>query len=261
VYPDCIEFAEARLHLAFFWYTQQPAQPALPFLNLYGISTMIRTLSAFALLLLLAAPNARADFESDLSTQSDAPQILRETRNQAVAGVAQAQLDLGVFFYQGKTVSQDVGEAAKWFRLAADQGLAQAQYNMGMMYATGQGVPVDPAIAVKWYRLAAAQHLAIAQLNLGVAYVSGLGVEKNPSIASKWLRLAANQGDELAQFNLAVMYANGQGVTQNLPVAYRWAKLAAAQGHQIANKLIVGLTQRMTPQEIDGVRQIPDAAK
>ena len=41
----------------------------------------------------------------------------------------------------GRGVSKDEAEAAKWFRKAADQGHAAAQYNSGYAYDNGQGVP------------------------------------------------------------------------------------------------------------------------
>jgi TPR repeat protein len=35
---------------------------------------------------------------------------------------------------QGLGVAQDYGDAAKWFRLAADQGNTVAQFNLANMY-------------------------------------------------------------------------------------------------------------------------------
>jgi len=56
---------------------------------------------------------------------------------------------------QGLGVTQDDVEAVKWFRKAARQGLAPAQYNLGISYFNGQGVVKDQAAAVMWYRKAA----------------------------------------------------------------------------------------------------------
>jgi TPR repeat protein len=60
-------------------------------------------------------------------------------------------------YYYGEGVSQDINEAAKWFRLAAEQGYAKAEYNLGLMYDKGEGVRQDTNEAFKWYRLAAEQ--------------------------------------------------------------------------------------------------------
>ena len=56
---------------------------------------------------------------------------------------------------EGLGVSQDWGEAVRWYRLAADQGRADAQYNLGVMYTRGESVPKDDAETVRWYRLTA----------------------------------------------------------------------------------------------------------
>ncbi len=52
-----------------------------------------------------------------------------------------------------KGVPQNEGEAAKWFRLAAEQGNATAQVALGLMYHEGRGVPQNDKETVKWYRL------------------------------------------------------------------------------------------------------------
>ena len=57
----------------------------------------------------------------------------------------------------GDGVLKDDGEAAKWFRLAADQGLAVAQASLGAKFAMGQGLPKDYVLAYMWLNLAAAQ--------------------------------------------------------------------------------------------------------
>jgi TPR repeat protein len=54
-------------------------------------------------------------------------------------------------------VPQDYGEAAKWYRKAADQNYALAQSSLGPMYQLGRGVPHDEILALMWYHLAAAQ--------------------------------------------------------------------------------------------------------
>lgn len=214
---------------------------------------MVKTGFSFFIFLALTLAHAIAwaDFEQDLSATGNINhlQALRELRARAVAGDADAQLNMGGVFFKGQEVGQDDAEAAKWFLLAAGQGHPQARFNLGMMYATGQGVAQDHAEAAKWYRLAADQGLALAQLNLGVAYVTGQGVLKNEIEAARWIRLAANQGEVQAQFNLAVMYTNGQGLKQNFTEAHRWARLAALQGHETAHALAQDLARRMAPEQ------------
>ena len=62
---------------------------------------------------------------------------------------------------------KDYGQAAIWYRRAADQGEAIAQVNLGEMYETGRGVTKDFAQAANWYRRAADKGDADAQYHLG----------------------------------------------------------------------------------------------
>lgn len=54
-------------------------------------------------------------------------------------------------------VPQNLGLAAKWYRMAAEQGYAAAQNHLGSMYLDGRGVPQDYAEAYFWLSLASAK--------------------------------------------------------------------------------------------------------
>ena len=62
----------------------------------------------------------------------------------------------------GKGVPADSGEAARWFRRAAERGLARAQYNLGYLYFRGYGVRQDAVRAFAWTSLAAERGYARA---------------------------------------------------------------------------------------------------
>ncbi len=49
-----------------------------------------------------------------------------------------AQNNLGWMYEEGKGVTQDYQEAAKWYHLAAEQGYAAAQGNIGYFYHMGK---------------------------------------------------------------------------------------------------------------------------
>ena len=117
-----------------------------------------------------------------------------------------------------------------WYRKAADQGLAQAQNNLGLCYYNGEGVPKDFKQAVYWWKKAADQGYAIAQFNLGNRYAYGEGVPNDFKQAVYWYRKAADQGLAEAQFNLGFCYENGVGVAKNLVEALKWYRKAADQG-------------------------------
>ena len=51
----------------------------------------------------------------------------------------------------------DYDRAVQEFRLLAEQGHAQAQVNLGIIYSQGRGVLKDSVQAYRWYTLAAGQ--------------------------------------------------------------------------------------------------------
>ena len=51
----------------------------------------------------------------------------------------------------------DYDRALREFRPLAEQGHAQAQVNLGILYSQGRGVPKDSVQAYAWYTLAAGQ--------------------------------------------------------------------------------------------------------
>ncbi len=81
----------------------------------------------------------------------------------AKAGHAEAQNSLGDLYYYGESVPKDYGEAAKWYRMAAEQGHDEAQYELGNMYYNGVGVPQNYILAHAWVNLASANGYSDAQ--------------------------------------------------------------------------------------------------
>ena len=65
---------------------------------------------------------------------------LLDLKLQAENDDADAQYNLGVMYEIGQGVTEDFGEALKWYRKAADQGDTSAQNNLTEMYDKGQGV-------------------------------------------------------------------------------------------------------------------------
>jgi hypothetical protein len=129
----------------------------------------------------------------------------REIRAKAIEGDPVYQYNLGVLYDTGDGVSQDYGEAVKWYRKAIEQGYSNAQNNLGVLYENGQGVPQDYVQAVELYRKAAENDNATAQNNLGLMYRHGKGVTQDYGEAARWFKKAAEQGHTKAQDNLIVI--------------------------------------------------------
>ena len=127
---------------------------------------------------------------------------------------------------------QNLTEAMRWYRLAADQGHAQAQVHVGNLYTDGEGVTQDHAEALRWFKKAAEQGDHEALNNIGWFYLSGWGVPQDYKQALEWFRKAADKGNEVAERNIAMMYLQGMGVTADKNEAIRWFKKAAAAGDE-----------------------------
>lgn len=125
------------------------------------------------------------------------------TRRMADAGVADAQVEIGLKFDKGLGVEADAAEALSWYRKAAEQGDARALNMLGVVYQAGRGVPQDYGEAVKWYRHSAEKGNANAQFNLGLMYEKGQGVAPDRAEAGKWFTKAAEQGHAAARKRLA----------------------------------------------------------
>ena len=115
-------------------------------------------------------------------------------RNLADDNYHNAQYSLGVAYFNGEGVAQDLKKAIDWFELAAIGGNVQAMFNMGSAYYQGNGTNQDYTKAVEWWQKAAALEQRSAQYNLGLAYYFGKGVEQDLSRAAESLRQAANNG-------------------------------------------------------------------
>ena len=170
--------------------------------------------------------------------------ILTQTRpeinsslQQILGGDAEAQYNRGYTYYTGEGVPQNIQEAFKLFRLAANQGNTDAQRMLGEMYYRGEGMPLNFGEAIKWFRLAADQGDAKAQAWLGHMYYRGRGIPEDMregdrlyQLAYDSLRIASEQGDADAQGLLGYMYFNGEGIPENGEEGARLYRLAADQG-------------------------------
>lgn len=117
-------------------------------------------------------------------------------------------------------------------RERAEQGDAEAQYSLAVMHDMGIGAPKNYSESGKWYARAAAQGIAEAQFQLAVRYYEHSKQSKeNYTKAFSWFYKAATQGMAEAQYNVALMYQLGRGVPTNRVEAYKWYIISAAQGY------------------------------
>ncbi len=163
-------------------------------------------------------------------------------------GNAEAQFQLGEYYYEGPNLAPDYEAAAAWFGRAARQGHAGAQYALGKMLLNAQGVLPDQAEAANWMSKASQQGYAPAQDELATLYQEGIGVPQDQGEAVKWATKAAEQGLVDAQYHLGSLLSASIPTADKVGACF-WLTLAAEDGHQESGELLEALKRQLTPQQ------------
>jgi TPR repeat protein len=170
-------------------------------------------------------------------------------RRAAKRNSIQAQYELALCYRDGRGTAVDVTKALFWMRTAAQAGLAEAQLELGVLLV--QDLPLHAAATLEcdnesfyWILRAAKNGLPEAQIELAQLFVEGKYVHRNPSTAFYWFKRAAKAGHPFAQFRVGAMLldnetANGcVSVQDSQGEAVRWLKLASEQGWADADSLL-----------------------
>ncbi|MEO8317538.1 MAG: hypothetical protein ABI561_04365 [Bradyrhizobium sp.] len=171
-------------------------------------------------------------------------------RAAAIKGDPTAAYEVGVRFAEGKGITANLDEAAKWYDRAAQAGVVPAVFRLGTFYEKGLSVKKDVDIARRYYLQAAERGNAKAMHNLAVLDADGGGKGANYKSASLWFRKAADRGVADSQFNLGILYARGIGVEQNLAESFKWFSLAAAQGDADSGRKRDDIAKRLDAQSL-----------
>ncbi len=192
---------------------------------------------------------------------------------------------MGVAYYFGLGVEQDVEKALHWYTLGAEAGDIVCCTELAKMYKLGILVPRDSAKAVAYMLQAARGGNSSAIVMLAWCYLTGDGVEKNPSKGVRLLQqgarlknseayywlgycygrgygvekdekealgmysLGAFSGDPNCMAMMGMCYATGRGTLQNLPTGLAWLHRSAEGGCYNAQRLLqfVKVAQATTP--------------
>ncbi|MFY9687892.1 MAG: hypothetical protein WAJ88_19005 [Pseudolabrys sp.] len=177
-------------------------------------------------------------------------------RNAALGGDAGAAYEVAMRFVEGRGVSANLEEGARWFERAASRGLTPAQFRYASMLEKGQGVKKDLAAAQKLYIAAASKGHAKAMHNLAVLYAEGAEGKPDYASAAQWFRKAAEHGVADSQYNLGVLAARGLGTERNIAESYKWFALAAAQGDKEAARKRDDVAAHLDAQTLASVQQV-----
>jgi localization factor PodJL len=180
-------------------------------------------------------------------------------RNAALGGDTGAAYEVAMRFVEGRGVSANLEEAARWFERAASKGLTPAQFRYASMLEKGQGVKKDLVAAQKLYIAAAGKGHAKAMHNLAVLYAEGAEGKPDYTSAAQWFRKAAEYGVADSQYNLGVLAARGLGTERNMAESYKWFALAAAQGDKEAAKKRDEIAPHLDAQTLASAQQVVKA--
>ena len=134
--------------------------------------------------------------------QSQSDDIVKSVTQKAEEGMAEAQMVLAKWRYDGSVLPEDHAEAVRWYGMAANQGNVEAMMALGRMLNEGDGVPKDARKGCDWYVSAARKGKAEAFLELGKIFETGAGVKADMEKAIWLYKEAAGRGETNATARL-----------------------------------------------------------
>lgn len=158
--------------------------------------------------------------------KDNAVESIKWLKRLAHYGNAKEQCELGLEYYNGNIISEDISKAIYWFEKAAKQEDEIAMYYLGEIYFNEDKYK-DSSKAVYWWRKAAEIGQIDAQGCLAQSYYDGDGIKRDVSKAIYWYEKAAKQGDESAMNDLGIIYYNEY---KDSPNAVYWWQKAAENG-------------------------------
>ncbi len=172
-----------------------------------------------------------------------------DTCFKATSRDVEAQYMLGTYYKEGKGVAQNLTEAYKWFKIAAEVDHREAQFELGICYNEGKGIKKDCKKANIYFTIAAKKNHIEAIYQLGLNYWNGQGVVKNVDTASSLFSLAKEEGHLLSKIkfdewhetlqvkvegqihhNLGAEYYYGDFIGKDIDKALKFFMLAANVG-------------------------------
>jgi uncharacterized protein len=133
----------------------------------------------------------------------------------------------------------DYEGAVKQWREPALQGDADAQFNLGQAYKMGRGVKADLNVALDWYKRAAAQgHLQAADSYGHLLHYQGKIAESLP-----YLRASADRGEARSQYLLGTELFNGTNAPKDWVRAYALMTRASSAGMGPASRSLAQMDQ------------------
>jgi TPR repeat protein len=131
--------------------------------------------------------------------------------------------------------------AVKQWRDPAIKGDADAQFNMGQAYKMGRGVKTDLNVALDWYRKASAQ----GHLQAGDSYGHLLHYQGKIAESIPYLQASSDRGDPRAQYLLATELFNGVHIPKDWVRSYALMTRASSAGMTPASRSLAQMDEHI----------------
>ncbi|HHQ4672593.1 TPA: tetratricopeptide repeat protein, partial [Aeromonas veronii] len=152
----------------------------------------------------------------------------------ALRGHPQSNLKLGMCFFHGHGVTQNINKAIKYFWKAGNSGCVLSYFTLGWIYDEGVLIPKDDDKAEYCYTKSAENGNGNAQYNLSqlCLKISEKTAKKSYEKKSiEWLELAVKNGHPLAQLKMGIHLVNKNEGPEIDVYANRLFTLSAEQGN------------------------------
>jgi TPR repeat protein len=161
------------------------------------------------------------------------PEAIKAYRQAADRGSTSAMVELGVLLATGSGVAKDETQARKLFERAAEAGNPRGVTNLAAL-GSSAGAPSDPVKARALLAKAAETNSAEAQYQLGLMTADGIGGPKDDVAARALFERAAAQGHPGALERMGAFAQSGRGGPQDASAAKAYYEKAAALGNEDA---------------------------
>ena len=136
---------------------------------------------------------------------------------------------------------KNYAEAARNYRIASEAGYPEAQLNLGVLYYDGHGLLQNYTTAFELFNKVAAGAPSIitakAMANVGAMYADGRGVAKDDAKSLDFEERSVEMGNPNALRLIAIHYFNGAGVARDYQMAAQYMQQAVDIGRRLRHEV------------------------
>lgn len=174
--------------------------------------------------------------------EKDELKAIEYYKRAAQLGHIQSQFILGCILIEGEDrIPPNPEQSIYWLTQAANAGLNDAQLALGVLYYEGISVEKDFIKARSYLQLATSLYGTNGSTILGEIYRDGLGVKQDYHQAMKYFLAEDSSYGDQVYYNIAQLYENGQGVAKNYSKAAEYYLKAAESGREEARQRLANL--------------------